>query len=175
MLAVLYQVHGHHFNSTARATGQVNVFDSTSNDFFITGIQLEVGSVATDFEHRSYAKELELCKRYFFMIGKDSKRNNNRMSFPMINEAPSNTGGYIDFRFYPEMRAAPTATIGSSLQLGLPQVGMSSHTVSSFNDMGAAGCHFFQYNNQTGSTGDSNKYLRAGFDDNSFAEFSAEL
>jgi hypothetical protein len=163
------------FSSTARATGQVNVFDSTSNDFFITGIQLEVGSVATDFEHRSYAKELELCKRYFFMIGKDSKRNNNRMSFPMINEAPSNTGGYIDFRFYPEMRAAPTATIGSSLQLGLPQVGMSSHTVSSFNDMGAAGCHFFQYNNQTGSTGDSNKYLRAGFDDNSFAEFSAEL
>ena len=160
-------------------TGQSNFLDNTSNEFYLTGVQLEVDHTGsgkpTDFEHRTYAQELELCKRYFFMIGKDSKRNNNRMSFPFINEAPSNRGGYIDFRFHPEMRTAPTATIGSSLQLGLPQVDMSSHTVSSFNNMGAAGCHFFQYNNQTGSTGDSNKYLRAGFDDNSFAEFSAEL
>jgi len=53
------------FSSTARATGQVNVFDSTSNDFFITGIQLEVGSVATDFEHRSFQVEKRLCMRYF--------------------------------------------------------------------------------------------------------------
>ena len=45
------------FSSTARATGQVNVFDSTSNDFFLTGVQLEVGSVATDFEHRSFGQE----------------------------------------------------------------------------------------------------------------------
>ena len=57
------------FSSTARATGQVNVFDSTSNDFFITGIQLEVGSVATDFEHRSFAQELALCQRYYFRVG----------------------------------------------------------------------------------------------------------
>jgi len=56
------------FSSTARATGQVNVFDSTSNDFFLTGIQLEVGSVATDFEHRSFAQELALCQRYFQSI-----------------------------------------------------------------------------------------------------------
>ena len=55
------------FSSTARATGQVNVFDSTSNDFFITGIQLEVGSVATDFEHRSFAQELALCQRYLYI------------------------------------------------------------------------------------------------------------
>ena len=48
-----------------RAAGQVNVFDNTSNDFYITGIQLEVGSVATDFEHRSYGQELRLCSRYY--------------------------------------------------------------------------------------------------------------
>jgi len=156
-------------------TGMDNFMSSTSNEFYITGVQLEVGEHATDFEHRTYAQELELCKRYFFMIGKDSFRNDNRMSFPFINEAPSNTGGYIDFRFHPEMRATPTATIGSSLQLGRPQVDMSSHTVSSFNNMGPAGCHFFQYNNQTGSTGDADKYLRAGFHTNAFAEFSAEL
>ena len=164
--------NGGYFGASAN---QVNLLDSTSNNIFFTGIQLEEGTEATGFQHRSISTELELCKRYFFMIGKDSKRNNFRLSFPFINEAPSNTGGYMDFRFHPEMRATPTATIGSSLQLGRPQVDMSSHTVSSFNNMGPDGCHFFQYNNQTGSTGDADKYLRAGFDDNSFAEFSAEL
>ena len=39
----------------------------TTNDstLEITGVQLEVGSVASDFEHRSYAQELQLCKRYY--------------------------------------------------------------------------------------------------------------
>ncbi len=38
-------------------TNQVNLFDSTSNNWYLTGLQLEVGSVATDFEHRSFAVE----------------------------------------------------------------------------------------------------------------------
>ena len=37
----------------------------------ITGVQLEVGSVATDFEHRSFAEELKLCKRYFQIVKGD--------------------------------------------------------------------------------------------------------
>ena len=51
--------------STSEST---NYFDSTSNDMFITGIQLEVGSVATDFEHRSFAQELALCQRYYYVV-----------------------------------------------------------------------------------------------------------
>jgi hypothetical protein len=38
-------------------------FDSTDRTFFITGLQMEVGSVATPFEHRSYGEELQLCQR----------------------------------------------------------------------------------------------------------------
>ena len=42
----------------------------TTNDatFEITGVQLEVGSVATDFEHRSYADELRRCQRYYQVV-----------------------------------------------------------------------------------------------------------
>jgi len=51
-----------------RAAGlNVNIADSTSNDWQLTGVQLEVGSVATEFEHRSYGEELALCQRYYYM------------------------------------------------------------------------------------------------------------
>jgi hypothetical protein len=44
---------------------QVNVMDNTANDFFLTGVQLEPGSVATPFEQRPIGTELALCQRYF--------------------------------------------------------------------------------------------------------------
>ena len=57
-------------NGDAAAGQAVNLFDSTSNEWYITGVQLEVNSsgVATDFEHRSFGQELALCQRYYAMI-----------------------------------------------------------------------------------------------------------
>jgi len=51
-----------------RAVGQVNIADSTSNDFLITGVQLEVGTSATDFEFLPIDVDLVRCLRYYEKI-----------------------------------------------------------------------------------------------------------
>ena len=56
-------------NVNRNAATTVNIGDSTSNYFQITGVQLEVGDTATPFEHRSYGDELQRCQRYFQSFG----------------------------------------------------------------------------------------------------------
>ena len=56
--------------NNTRATGQVNVADSTSNDFYLTGVQMEASSYCSEFEHRSYGDELARCSRYCQVWGR---------------------------------------------------------------------------------------------------------
>jgi hypothetical protein len=49
----------------ASATGATNVMATLGNTFYITGVQLEVGTSATGFEYRQYQQELALCQRYY--------------------------------------------------------------------------------------------------------------
>jgi len=51
------------------ATGQTSVVGTNGATFYITGVQLEVGTQATSFEYRQYGTELALCQRYFEKIG----------------------------------------------------------------------------------------------------------
>ena len=55
-------------NANRYAGSRTSFFDSTDRTFFITGVQLEVGSQATSFEHRSFGEELALCQRYCVQI-----------------------------------------------------------------------------------------------------------
>ena len=48
-----------------RAAGVSSFFSSTNNEFFITGVQLEVGSSATPFEHKTFGQDLIECQRYY--------------------------------------------------------------------------------------------------------------
>ena len=54
--------------NTFATANQVNALDATSNFFRITGVQLEKGSTATDFDYRPYGTELALCQRYYQQI-----------------------------------------------------------------------------------------------------------
>ena len=56
-------------SGNAATSNQVNFFDSTDNDFYLTGVQFEVGERATPFEHRSYGDELLRCNRYYAKVG----------------------------------------------------------------------------------------------------------
>ena len=52
-------------NQAGRATGISSFFDSTDREFFITGVQFELGEVATPFEHETFGDNLARCRRYF--------------------------------------------------------------------------------------------------------------
>ena len=55
-------------------SSQVNGLDSTSNNFWLTGVQLEAGSVATDFEVVPFDQNLERCERYYYMVGDEDEQ-----------------------------------------------------------------------------------------------------
>ena len=75
-------------------------------EFDITGVQLELGSVATDFEHRSYGEELALCQRYYYKI--DSAQNNaNYQRFALVS-CETATNAEALFVHPVTMRAVPS-------------------------------------------------------------------
>ena len=94
-------------NANRVSPSNVNLADSTSNEWYITGVQVEIGSSATEFEHRSFGEELQLCQRYFH------------------KETYGNTYGPFFCQYTPEyrfahiwhpvkMRAIPTSTFTSN-------------------------------------------------------------
>ena len=95
-----------------RFVGQVNHFDSADNNFEITGVQLEVGSVATPFESRSFGEEMQLCQRYFVRLS----RNDAYGEFFLLRTYDTSNGTCAHHLPVP-MRDSPTletSTVNSS-------------------------------------------------------------
>jgi hypothetical protein len=75
-------------------SNQVNLWDHADNYFKMTGCQLEVGSVATPYEHRKLSEELLLCQRYFFNVTGD---NGNRPGIPAFANSSSTLRAQVVF------------------------------------------------------------------------------
>jgi hypothetical protein len=85
-------------------TGQVQVISTLNATWYITGVQLEVGSVATPFERRPYGTELALCQRYY------QKLTSTASGQPFaLGGVTSSTAGRAYTQFMVIMRAAPSA------------------------------------------------------------------
>ena len=86
------------------SSNQANWIGTSGATFYLTGVQLEVGESATEFEHRPYGTELQLCQRYFF------KKQSDAVDALQITSGYNGATGnsWLSY-FYPvEMRALPT-------------------------------------------------------------------
>mgnify|MGYP003133650881 CR=1 FL=1 len=100
-----------------QAAGQtIDLASSTDNEFYITGIQLEVGSQATPFEHRSFGEELLLCQRYFQLISGGAVM-------------PNSSTGIEGSVTRQEMRAATSISVTAAMKVEDPSV--TTYTQSS--------------------------------------------
>lgn len=86
------------------SSNNVNIMSSTSNEWFLTGVQLELGDKATDFEHRSYEKEIAACQRYYW----NYLTLNNQYQTMGNGALYSAASAFINFDFPVQMRAEPS-------------------------------------------------------------------
>jgi len=92
--------------TTDTAVGQVNFADSTSNEWYITGVQLEAGSVASDFEFLPVDVNLQRCQRYYFRRQGDASDQR-----AVSNGFATTTNKYRGVVVFPiTMRGNPTLT-----------------------------------------------------------------
>jgi hypothetical protein len=97
-----------------RAVGQVNLADSTSNEWYITGVQLEAGSVASDFEFLPHDVNLQRCFRYYEGgDGNDNAVNIYGITLRLCETIADFTGRMKIFgaQYFAIKRATPTLTL----------------------------------------------------------------
>jgi hypothetical protein len=89
-------------------TGSQSIMGTLNANFYITGVQLEVGTQATSFEYRQYGTELDLCQRYY-----------NPNTYGTAGFTYSDTTGVMTFNLPVAMRTVPTLiyTTGSSTSI----------------------------------------------------------
>jgi hypothetical protein len=109
-----------------RTSSTVNWISTNGATFYITGVQLEVGSTATSFDYRPYGTELALCQRYYEVGGYNG-------SALWSGDTATSVAYYYSNQYVVAKRASPTTTTTNYGRNGFP-VGASSII---FNSVGS--------------------------------------
>ena len=148
-------------------TGAANWNQTTNATFYITGVQLEIGSQATSFDFRSIGQELALCQRYFLMQAKGSGDVGNAWYY---------TNTQCSLSVFPRvtMRVYPSVSFASGTYYTLYRAG-GSNVISTWLIDNPSTNFFSVYNfAQASGTAGQAGLLRIT-DANGFIAFSAEL
>jgi len=116
-------------NQYFSATGATSVVGTNGATFYITGVQLEVGSSATGFEYRQYGQELALCQRYYYL----HVSGNNQAFANSAVYGSNEIDGIINFKT--TMRTAPSLvmTTGASYYLNNAYAGANISSFTIYN------------------------------------------
>ena len=94
-----------------RAVGIGSFYDSTDNDLKMTGFQVEIGEVATPFEHEDFGTTLAKCQRYtYIMSSSTSSATTDFINGAAYSASQVNAGMDLPVT----MRATPTVTYGNA-------------------------------------------------------------
>jgi hypothetical protein len=114
-----------------RCPGNVNLADTVGNYFEITGVQCEIGNVATPFEYRYYNEELALCQRYYYRLTSPGAGFSFSLSY---NDSTTLARGVVEFPV--TMRTSPTALeqtgTASDYQIEVPGTANTCTSVPTF-------------------------------------------
>ena len=113
-------------NNANRAPGISSFYSSTSNEFYITGVQMEVGSEATPFEHRSYGDELLRCQRYYAKV----ENTTGSGKYVGLMQAYSSSNVYGHIKDYPLLPMRTTPTVGQSGTFGASQANSGDNSMA---------------------------------------------
>ena len=162
-------------NSKYGTTSTTNWWTTNDSTWEITGVQLEVGSQATAFEHRSYQEEFQLCKRYYQQYPEGPTADNYNCVPSAIMPCNNTTTAYYCPTLNPTMRSDPTFSSSGNFRMnGTASVNNVAVTAIGVYHNGAATP--FQYASvASGLTAGQAVALSVNNDATAYIAYSAEL
>ena len=119
-----------------RIVGQVNLADNTSNNWYITGVQLEVGEFSSTtippFQHESFGDNLRRCERYYYFHCSESKNSDADTTIAFGSYYNSTTFSFA-INTPCEMRAEPTLKQNTGSNMYRIYRNNGNETLSSFS------------------------------------------